>query len=370
MVVKNDNGTENYFGHAADVLEGHKQQIMADYEQRLQAMGSPLVMDKEMRDQVETQARSVLEATISSLRQHGSYRGLIDTRLSWTIGEWRAREAVHPSESFRAVAALCEAALDVVAEHLTVSDTSVKQIAAVASAISQSVMDRVAQASMAYGDYLLRNIHNAHYEERERISRELHDRLAPIQVSVLHSLEIHDALQHRNPLEAKAKAELARTKAREAVMLTKELSRELRVPEASEELEVALSDFLEINVPENVLAWVSVKGDEDMLPHYLRDEVFLILREGIRNAITHAKPRTIRVVLRIDQISVTAEVQDDGRGFCVEDPAGEAGRVGDGIGLWSMEERASLLGGTFEVSSEPGQGSTIAVKIPLARSAH
>lgn len=369
-MLKKDNGAESYFEHTADILEEHTQEILADYEERLHAMDSPLIGDKAMRREVEMQARYVLEETVRNLRKPGSSEGLLDTGLSRTIGEQRAREAVHPSESFRAVAALCGATLDVVAEHLSTSGMGVKEVGTVASAISQSVMDRVAQASIAYGEYLLRNIHKAHHEERQRISRELHDRLAPIQVSVLHSLEIHDALQHRNPLEAKAKAELARTKAREAVMLTKELSRELRMPEAPDGLEVALSDFLETEVPENVRAWVSMKGDEDALPHYLRDEVFLILREGIRNAITHAKPRTIRVVLRIDQTSLAAEVQDDGRGFRAKDPAGEVGRAGDGIGLRSMEERASLLGGTFEVSSEPGRGSTVAVKIPLARSAH
>lgn len=368
--MESDNGTESYFGEAADILEKHNQQIMADYEQRLHAMDSPLVTDKEMWDQVEMQAHSVLEETARSLRKHGSTQGLMDTRLSWTIGEWRAREGVHPSESFRAVAALCGATLDVVAEHLSTSEMSIKEVGAVASAISQSVMDRVARASVAYGDYLLRNIHNLRHEERERISRELHDRLAPIQVAVLHSLEIQNALQHRNPLEAEAKAELARTKAREAVMLTKELSRELRMPEAPEGLEVAISNFLHTDVPENVRAWVSVKGDQDTLPHYLRDELFLILREAIRNATTHAKPTTIRVVLRIDQTSLTAEVQDDGRGFRAKHPVRESYSAGDGIGLRSMEERASLLGGTFEISSERGRGSTVAVKIPLPRSTH
>jgi signal transduction histidine kinase len=55
---------------------------------------------------------------------------------------------------------------------------------------------------------------------------------------------------------------------------------------------------------------------------------------------------------------IVLAIRDDGRGF---DPS----RRGDGIGLWTMQQRALLLGGTLTIDSAPGRGSVVAVEAPL-----
>jgi signal transduction histidine kinase len=85
--------------------------------------------------------------------------------------------------------------------------------------------------------------------------------------------------------------------------------------------------------------------------------VLRIVQESVGNAIRHGEPSRINVAIRGGDGHVTATIQDDGHGF---DPSG--GR--SGLGLGSMLERAAELGGQFTVTSTPGAGATVLVRIP------
>jgi PAS domain S-box-containing protein len=200
----------------------------------------------------------------------------------------------------------------------------------------------------------------AQSEERRRLSRELHDRVAHDIALVHQSLELHEALKERNPEKSAAKLELARKATKEALESTRNLSMELRRPEVSRGLEAAISDLLRDVVPPRTSFEVSAEGDETPVPTEARAQVFLILREAIRNAVAHSECSRITVRLRVLPEEMVGSVEDDGGGFHthVLHPAGHNG-------LKSMEERASLLGGTLGVSSTPGKGTTVQVIIPL-----
>ncbi len=94
----------------------------------------------------------------------------------------------------------------------------------------------------------------AEAEERGRISRELHDRVAHSMAVVHQSLELYDVLKESSPSQAGVKMDLAREMAREALDSTRNLSRELRSPEVEDGLSSALSNLLETTVPPG-LAW-------------------------------------------------------------------------------------------------------------------
>jgi signal transduction histidine kinase len=214
---------------------------------------------------------------------------------------------------------------------------------------------------MAYADYLLEKTHESHADERRRISRELHDRVAHSIMVAFRSLELYEMYNTKDPSKAQAKLELAKSMTQEALELTRNLSRELRSTSAEEGLEAALSELLSISVPQDIRTCVSVEGDESLLTSQVRDELFLILREGIRNAVTHSGASTITVEVDITEYRVKAAVEDDGRGF---EPGEEAIQSG-GTGLASMKERASLLGGTLALASESEKGTRIEVSLPL-----
>jgi PAS domain S-box-containing protein len=198
-------------------------------------------------------------------------------------------------------------------------------------------------------------------EERKRISRELHDRVAHAMVIVSQSLELYETLEQSDPERARAKMNLAKDSTLEAMSLTRDLSWELRSAEVQEEgLSAALSSLLEVSVPPGVECALSVKGDEALLPSHVREQLFVILREGVRNAVSHSEAGRMDVEVRVSTEEVAGCVRDDGRGFAEED-------VYAGGGLRSMKERAEVVGGTFKVSSGQGVGTTIRVSIPMKR---
>jgi signal transduction histidine kinase len=365
-------------GVAADVLEMCSEEILADYERRLLEARSPLVADLRARHQLRAQARRVLTDVAGSLRgtdgtpEEGPPALLPRPApapaekadpLSASIGAARASEGVHASESLRAVAVLSEAALSAVVDGLPPSGSSRREVAAVALAIQQSIMERVSRASLAYVGYLLRKVHESHADERRRIGRELHDRVAHSIVVVFRNLELHDLYEARDPDKAREKLELAKLTAQEALKGARELSSELRHLPAEGGLEVALSDHLRSVAPAGVEAWVSVAGDENLIPPEVRGEAFLILREAVGNALAHSSAKTLEISIAIASGRLRASVEDDGRGF---DPT-EAAAHGTGTGLSSMRESALLLGGTLTLSARPGEGTRVELSVPLPR---
>lgn len=361
-----DRSLPNHLSVAAEIIESRFEEILATYEELLLAMGSPLVAEAETREQLRIHAHSTLEEVARSLRGSETPSAKQQSKdHSETIGVSRASGSVHASESLRAVAALSEAALSVVVNNLPPSPNSGEEVAAVALDIQKIIMEHVARAGVAYASYLLEKVHESHADERRRISRELHDRVAHSIMVAFRSLEIFEMYSAKDPSKARAKLDLAKSTTQEALELTRSLSRELREMSAEEGLGTALSDLLSVSVPQGIRSRVSVEGDEALLDPQVRDELFLIVREAIRNAATHSKASIITVGVDISEDRVRATVQDNGRGFST---AGEANDGGDGTGLASMGERASLLGGVLGLTSTPGRGTTVEVFVPLPRS--
>ena len=199
----------------------------------------------------------------------------------------------------------------------------------------------------------------AQAEERKRISRELHDRVAHAMGVVHQSLELHEALKHSDPEMARAKMNLAKETTKEAMGLTRGLSQELRSVETKDGFSTALSNLLETTVPPGLQYHVSVEGEEALVPPHVREQLFVILREGVRNAVSHSGAGRVDVRVRVSSKEVAGHVEDDGWGFAEED--------GSGGGIRSMRERANLVGGTLELSSNPGVGTIVKAAIPLKK---
>jgi len=195
-------------------------------------------------------------------------------------------------------------------------------------------------------------------EERKRISRELHDRVAHSMGVVHQSLELYEALKERSPSEAEGKIELAREMVKEAIDSTRALSRELRDPEVKDNLSSALSNLCRTTIPPDLECNISVEGNESLVSPHVREQLFLILREGVRNTVSHSGASDITIRVGVDPEKVVGSVEDNGRGFAEEDGSSSNG-------IRSMRERAELVGGTFDLSSTPGTGTTIEAFLPL-----
>jgi len=211
--------------------------------------------------------------------------------------------------------------------------------------------------------------------ERRRIGRELHDRVAHTMAVAHQSLQLHRALADRDPARASEKLELARECTRTALDQTRDLSAQLARPETEETrdgLSAALRALLDAHVPDGVEAGLSVAGDESAVPQPVKEQVYLVMREAVRNAVAHSGCGRIDVSLEIDHEELKGNVRNDGSGFDPQeypdqgrDDRGDDGYVA-GMGLRSMRERTGQLGGRLEVHSEPGMGTAVEVRVPLA----
>lgn len=200
----------------------------------------------------------------------------------------------------------------------------------------------------------------ARARELRRIGRELHDRVAHTMTVAYQSLELYEEYRERDPERAAQKLELAKRMTTEAIEETQDLARAMREPEAVE-LEAALSELLLDVVPPEMDGKLSVVGEEREVSDEVREQLFFVLREAVRNAVSHSGASKVSVEVRIDSERVVGIVEDDGWGFDPKPPErAEAG------GLAYMAERASLLGGTCSIESVLGEGTRVETSFPLS----
>ena len=100
------------------------------------------------------------------------------------------------------------------------------------------------------------------------------------------------------------------------------------------------------------------------LPTQVETALYRIVQEALTNVARHAQAKNVSVLLERRGQSVVAVVEDDGTGFDVASTWGSHPQE-QNLGLYGMQERATLLGGTMTVESTPGIGTAVFVEIPL-----
>ncbi|MRG60309.1 sensor histidine kinase [Agromyces sp. CFH 90414] len=208
-------------------------------------------------------------------------------------------------------------------------------------------------------------------DERQRLAREIHDTLAQGFTGIVTQLqaavradEAGDAELRRRHVDHAAR--LARDGLAEARRSVQAIGpTQLESAHLPEAIATVAAEWSELTgVPVEV---VTTGTAEPMHPE---TEVTLlrIAQEALANVAKHANATRVGLTLSYMDDVVTLDVRDDGVGF---DAAGAAdvagGSPGGGFGLTSMRQRATRLGGTFEVESEPGGGTAIAAGVPAVR---
>jgi len=102
---------------------------------------------------------------------------------------------------------------------------------------------------------------------------------------------------------------------------------------------------------------------QQRLPRPVETTVFRIAQEAVTNIARHAQARTATLSLELTNSTVHLSVADDGVGFDVEATLGDPARRR--LGIIGMEERVALLGGTLRITSQPGQGTTVRMELPV-----
>ena len=206
--------------------------------------------------------------------------------------------------------------------------------------------------------------------ERARIARELHDTLLQsfqglllyLQAGVNLLPDLPDLARARAKLEcAIDQAEQAITEGRDAVQgLRSSTMNSGDLPSALNALGTGLATEAGSQSPP--VFHVEVEGTPRELKPILRDEVYRIAGEALRNAFRHAQAHRVEVAICYGERQLTVRVRDDGKGIGPE--ALEAkGRAGH-WGLQGMRERASKIGAQLELWSRPEAGTELELKIP------
>ncbi len=202
-------------------------------------------------------------------------------------------------------------------------------------------------------------------QERERLSRELHDGLAQLVSYLLVRLDTVQALvEGSRREEAIAELEQLRAVADHLYADVRESITGLRSRVAERGLLPALQDYTD-EFEERYALGVTLEAGvlPDRLPPLVGLQLFRIVQEALTNVRKHARARHVRVALtmpRADLLQVV--IADDGQGF---DPASARGERS--YGLVSMRERAESLGGSFQIESRPGCGTRVTVTVPIDR---
>jgi signal transduction histidine kinase/ligand-binding sensor domain-containing protein len=206
--------------------------------------------------------------------------------------------------------------------------------------------------------------------ERTRIARDLHDTLLQSFQGVL--LKFHAVTYSilDRPAEAQKTLQTAIEQARQAITEGRDAVQGLRSSTlATSDIAQAISTFGEelATTPtgQNSPSFrVLVEGPPRDLPPLLRDEIYRITGEALRNAFRHAHAQRIEVEIRYDQRQLRLRVRDDGKGI---DPTILNGRGRPGhYGLPGMHERAKLVGGKLAVWSELNSGTEAELSIPAS----
>lgn len=212
---------------------------------------------------------------------------------------------------------------------------------------------------------LLAKFIRAQEEERKRIARELHDETCQTVAAV--SMAV-DAALSRPPDPERGRLREIKALAGRALSDLHRVIYDLR-PSVLDDLGLASAVrwYADRHLsPLGIAFRCEIEGLEERLPVEIETAVFRVVQEALTNVVRHARAETVLIQMAREGPRLSIEVEDDGRGF---DPASVATpeSSGRGLGLLGIRERVELLGGQVTIDSTPGQGTRLAVSVPLPK---
>jgi signal transduction histidine kinase len=193
-------------------------------------------------------------------------------------------------------------------------------------------------------------------EERNRLARELHDSVKQQVFAIVMQLGAARTLLNEET-EAYGPVDEAERLARQAGAELTTLIRELRPPDLERKtLAEALHEYINAWSRQNGIGANFKTDGVSSIPLAGDETLFRVTQEALANVARHSQAHYVTVKLAHRDDNIMLIVEDDGTGF---DP----GRVEEGIGLNSMRERLSAIGGQLDISSHEARGTTVAAKL-------
>ncbi|MFJ9077825.1 GAF domain-containing sensor histidine kinase [Streptomyces sp. NPDC102278] len=198
-------------------------------------------------------------------------------------------------------------------------------------------------------------------EERSRLAHELHDAVSQKLFSLRLTAQAASALVDRDPARAKDELQQVAALAAEAADELRAAVTELRPAALDEDgLVATLRDHVRVLDRAHTAHVTFTCEGVRALPATQEEAVLRVAQEALHNALRHSGADTVEVTLLRRGAGALLSVRDDGRGFSPP----TVRKAGRHLGLVSMRDRASGVGGRLEVHSEPARGTTIEMEVP------
>lgn len=203
-------------------------------------------------------------------------------------------------------------------------------------------------------------------EERERISRDLHDGIIQAIYGVALSLEDVPALMTGDPVEAEARVDRAIDSLNQTIREIRNFilglrSELLHGADVVAGMATLAEEFATTGTAAEVELDLAIDPEVTArLPMTHRVQLLQMTREALSNAARHARATRILLAMRSDADTLELVVEDDGVGFDVGDepPTGH-------LGLANLRQRTAALGGMMDIDSSPGRGTRLRIRLPL-----
>ncbi len=223
----------------------------------------------------------------------------------------------------------------------------------------QESRDRLTQVNQQLRRYALLAEDQATLQERNRIAREIHDSVGHCLTAQSIQLENVAMLLHRDLDQAEARLLQARRLGREALQNVRQSVATLRShPLQGKSLEAAIEELLqEFQRHTQIKTEVSMQLARQPAPE-VNIAIYRVIQEALTNITKHSQAGAIALRLHQHGVGLHLQLSDNGKGF---DPSQNT----TGFGLQGMQERILAVGGTFQIESESGKGSTITLFIPV-----
>jgi signal transduction histidine kinase len=212
--------------------------------------------------------------------------------------------------------------------------------------------------------YLSSRLLEAQENERKMMARELHDGVGAGLTAIIYGLE--ELQEDASPDHAQHLKDLIST-TRTTMEETRRISTDLR-PSILDDMGLLATIRWFSRRFQGLHSALKIEDkldiDEMVVPEKLKIVIYRVLQEALSNIAKHSGADHVRVSLRQRRKMVELSIEDNGKGFRVEEVADKSDSLG-GMGLAGMRERTELSGGLFEISSRQGKGTTIRTSWPI-----
>jgi signal transduction histidine kinase len=210
------------------------------------------------------------------------------------------------------------------------------------------------------------HLQNIREEERIHIAREMHDELGQLLTGFKMDVSwLHRKMSSTDDPAVKEKLEEMMEITNEAARFVRKLASELR-PSILDDLGlVPALDWhsQEFSRRSNIAVNFQASSQDLKLPEGVATVLFRMYLESLTNVARHAHAKKVTARLEVNDDLVNLSIADDGKGFDSENMSGHKT-----LGLLGMHERAMMIGGTLEINSRPGNGTTVNISVPLHQS--